>query len=96
MVRSQISSELLLIIYVIIFAAAYYFLLVLPQRRRAQERQKLVESLKVNSEVITIGGIIGTVKRIEEDIVYLEVADKVTLRITKDAIGAVIEERKEV
>ncbi len=95
MVKSQISGQALLILYVVIIVAAYYFLLVLPQRKRAQTRRKLIESLKVNSEVVTIGGIIGTVKSIREDVIMLQVDKDVTLKIAKDAIAQVIPETKD-
>ncbi len=95
MVKSQISGQALLILYVVIIVAAYYFLLVLPQRKRAQARRKLIENLKVNSEVVTIGGIIGTVKSIREDVIMLQVDKDVTLKVAKDAIAQVIPKTKD-
>ncbi len=95
MVKGQISGQFLLIIYIIIIAAAYYFLLVLPQRKRAQARQKMIENVKVNSGVITAGGIIGKVKSIQEDIIMLQVDKDVTLKVAKDAIAQVIPESKD-
>ena len=88
MLKSQIGgTQLTIIIYIVIFAALYYFLLVLPQRRRAQERQRLIDSLKVNDEIITVSGIIGTIKSIGEDTFTLQIDDNATATMTKDAVA---------
>jgi preprotein translocase subunit YajC len=81
------GTQLTVIIYILIFAGLYYVLLYLPQRRRAQERQKLIEGIKVNDEVITIGGIIGTIKNIEEDTFDLQIDQNATMKMTKDAVA---------
>lgn len=95
MLTNQIGgTQLTIIIYIVIFAALYYFLLVLPQRRRAQERQKLIDSLKVNDEIITISGIIGTIEIIEEDTFRLRVDENTTITMTKDAAAVNITEQQ--
>ncbi|MDI6716612.1 MAG: preprotein translocase subunit YajC [Actinomycetota bacterium] len=92
MKTSQISGQLLIVIYILIFIAIYYFLILLPQRRRAQEKQKLLSSLKVNDKVLTIGGIIGTVKSINDDTVKLQIDKDVTLKVVKGAIDSIMNE----
>ncbi|MHB8841011.1 MAG: preprotein translocase subunit YajC [Candidatus Aquicultor sp.] len=95
MLKSQIGgSQLTIIIYIVILAALYYFLLVLPQRRRAQERQRMIDSLKVGDEILTVSGIIGTVESIEEDTFKLRVDENTTLTMTKDAIAVNITEQQ--
>ncbi|HZD59363.1 MAG TPA: preprotein translocase subunit YajC [Anaerolineae bacterium] len=89
------SSQLLLLIYVIGLIAVYYFLIMRPQQRRASERRALIESLKVNDEVVTAGGMYGKVKDIREDIVILQVDDNVRIKVDKGAIAEkVIKEGK--
>ncbi len=95
MLKSQIGgSQLTIIIYIIIFAALYYFLLVLPQRRRAQAQQKLIDSLKVGDEIITVGGILGTVKSIGDDTFTLQIDENATMTMTKDAVAVNITEQQ--
>jgi preprotein translocase subunit YajC len=66
-----------------------------PQQRRASERRALIESLKVNDEVVTAGGMYGKVKDIREDIVILQVDDNVRIKVDKGAIAEkVIKEGK--
>ncbi|HEY3373938.1 MAG TPA: preprotein translocase subunit YajC [Candidatus Aquicultor sp.] len=90
MLTGQTSGTLVIIIYIFIFIAIYYFLLVLPQRRRAQERGNIISNLKVNDNVVTIAGIYGKVKSIEEDTVMLEIADGVVIKVAKDAVAGII------
>lgn len=80
------GGQLTIILYVLVLAAIYYFLIILPQRRRIQERRKLIDSLSVNDEVMTAGGIIGTIRDIKEDVVMVQVDENVNLRFSKDAI----------
>lgn len=94
--ENQIGGQLALVIYILIFAAIYYFLLYLPQKRRAQERRELMNNLKVNNEIITTGGIIGTVKGISDDIIMLEVDKDVTIRLSRDAVVAIIPKTESV
>ncbi|MBE0446580.1 MAG: preprotein translocase subunit YajC [Actinobacteria bacterium] len=81
------SSQILLLFYVVAFIAIYYFLIVRPQQRRANERRMLIESLRVNDEVLTIGGLYGKVKDIREDIVTLQVAENVRVKVDIGAIS---------
>ncbi len=95
MLRSQIGgSQLTIIIYIIIFAGLYYFLLVLPQRRRAQAQQRLIDSLKVGDEIITVGGILGTVSTVGDDTFTLRIDENATMTMTKDAIAVNITEQQ--
>lgn len=67
--------------------AIFYFVLVRPQKRRFREHQQLISSLATGDEVVTIGGVYGYVQEVEDDLVWLEVADGVELRFSKQAIS---------
>jgi preprotein translocase subunit YajC len=71
-----------------LFAAGVYAFLIMPRQREWKRRQKLVRELKVGAEVLTYGGLVGTIKRIDEEtgLVSVEVAPGVELRF----IGAAI------
>lgn len=74
------------LLFLLIFVAIFYFMLIRPQRRRQQEHKALIESLKRGDEVIAAGGICGKIKKVDEDKIWLEVEEGVTLRILKDSI----------
>lgn len=75
------------IIYFVVLIALFFVLIVLPQRRRGAAQRAFVQSLEVGDEVFTNGGILGTVTALEEQMVDLEVAPGVVLRVARVAIA---------
>ncbi len=67
--------------------AIFYFMLIRPQKRRVQQHRELIESVGVGDEIITIGGIYGTVRAIEDEEMQVEVSSGTTVRLTKSAIA---------
>ncbi|MFQ6672192.1 MAG: preprotein translocase subunit YajC [Candidatus Tectimicrobiota bacterium] len=66
--------------------AIFYFFLIRPQQRQRKDHAKMLEGLKQGDEVVTQGGIHGSVYKIKDETVVLEVADNVRLRISKSAV----------
>jgi preprotein translocase subunit YajC len=64
-----------------------YFVLYRPQRKRAQEAQDMLTSLNKGDEVVTIGGIHGTIRKLTEDTIVIEVDEGVRLTFSKSAIA---------
>ena len=77
-------------IFILVLLVLMWFFLIRPQRRRQLESQKLVDSLAEGKEIVTAGGLYGTVTAIEEDEVRLEIADGVEVRVAKRAVAAVL------
>ena len=73
-----------------------YFMLIRPQKRRAADQRALVDSLEVGDEVLTIGGIFGTIRAIDDDLeeVTLEVAPGTTLRILRRSVARSVNEEE--
>lgn len=65
----------------------FYFLLILPQQRRQKKHRATLEALKKNDKVSTNGGIYGTVMSLSKDVVTLEIAPNVRIKIRRDAIA---------
>ena len=77
--------------YVIVLVALFglmWFLLIRPQRRRATEQLTMQEQLRVGEEILTAGGIHGTVKAIEGDVVHVEIAPGTLVRVDRRAVAA--------
>ncbi|HJS33932.1 preprotein translocase subunit YajC [Pseudoxanthomonas sp. PXM03] len=70
--------------------AVMYFLMIRPQMKRAKEHRSMLDKLSKGDEVITSGGIAGTVTDIGDNFVTLEVADNVRVRVQKAAVGNVL------
>ena len=70
------------------FLDLIYFLIIKPQKTKEKKIREMRNNLKVGDEIITIGGIYGTVLKIKEDVLTIEVGmDKTKLTITKWAVG---------
>jgi preprotein translocase subunit YajC len=70
-----------------------YFMMIRPQQQAAKRRQEMLNSLKVGAEVVTIGGLHGTITELNEKTVKLKVASGVELTFNRSAIGSVREEK---
>lgn len=66
----------------------FYFLLYRPQKRARQERDEMLGSLKIGVEIVTIGGIFGTITELNEEFLKIRVADNVEIKISKNAVGS--------
>ena len=69
--------------------------IVLPQRRRQAEHAQMIDAMDPGDEVVTAGGLYGTVQEIRDDEVDLEIAAGVTVRVAKRAIAAVYEDEED-
>jgi preprotein translocase subunit YajC len=67
-----------------------WFLLIRPQRRRQVESQRLLSSLAVGQEIVTAGGLYGTITALEDDEVRVRIAEDVEVRIAKRAVAGVL------
>ena len=69
--------------------AIFYFLLIRPQKKKALEHKALLESIKRGDDVITTGGIHGKIFSVEDDLVILDIANNVNIKVTKSYIAAI-------
>ena len=76
-----------LIMMVAIFAIMYFFM-IRPQNKKQKDIQNFRKNLEVGQDVISAGGIYGKVKAIEDNVVVLEIASGVKIRIDKNSIYA--------
>jgi preprotein translocase subunit YajC len=64
----------------------FYFVMVLPMRKRQQKVQAFLAALKVGDKVITTGGIYGSITRLSDQSVQLQVANNVRIEVSRAAI----------
>ena len=67
--------------------AIFYFIVLRPQQRQKAERERMLAAVKRGDRVVTTSGIYGSVTKINEKSVKLQIADKVTIEVAKAAIG---------
>ena len=81
---------------IILIFAVFYFLIIRPQRQKQADHQKMVQSLKKNDEIITIGGIHGTIVRVKDAALVLRIADNVKIEIQKSAVAGLKKSKPEI
>lgn len=82
------QSAIMNLVPLIFMFAIFYFLLIRPQQKKAKEHRALLESLKKGDQVITAAGIHGKVTAIEENVVILEIAPGVNIKVNKGYIAS--------
>ena len=73
-------------LYMAVIVVAFYFLWYRPQQRQRKAMVAMLAALAPGDRVITAGGLYGTVRGIEEDVVLVEIADGVVARFAKGGI----------
>jgi preprotein translocase subunit YajC len=75
------------LIFLALLIGIFYFMLIRPQKRQAEQRRALIESVEIGDEVITIGGIHGTIQSIDDEDMQLEVAPGTVVTFVKSAVA---------
>ena len=79
-----------MVLYLIIVFGIIYFLMVRPNKKRMAEYQKMLDALKVGNRVMA-AGIYGTIKKINEKTIEMEIAKGVVIEMNKNAVASVEE-----
>ncbi|HKL10701.1 MAG TPA: preprotein translocase subunit YajC [Clostridia bacterium] len=86
------NSSAIQLLFPLLFIGILYFLMIRPQQKKNKAIQKMRENLKIGDKVVTIGGINGTIVKINDEMLTIEIgADKLKLQLSKWAIGTVEE-----
>jgi preprotein translocase subunit YajC len=67
-----------------------WVLFIMPQRRRQSAQRHMLEDLELGDEIVTVGGLIGHVRAIDDEEILLEVAPGTNLRLARRAVAAVV------
>lgn len=92
----QPSSIISLILPFVFIMVIFYFFIMMPEKKRKKRYSSMLEELRVNDEIMTRGGIIGKIVRINDDFVIVESGpDKVKFKLNKKGIANVNSALKE-
>jgi preprotein translocase subunit YajC len=76
---------------IILIFIIFYFLLIRPQQKKMKEHRAMVEGLRRGDQVVTSGGIVGKVSKVQDDgMVEVEIAEGVRVKVVKHTIGQVL------
>jgi preprotein translocase subunit YajC len=82
-------------VFLLLLLAVLWLLLVRPAQRRQRAQQQLLASIEVGDEVVTAGGLYGTVKALADDELRLEIAPGTEVRVARRAVAAVVDDEDE-
>ncbi|MEX2457563.1 MAG: preprotein translocase subunit YajC [Actinomycetota bacterium] len=71
----------------LLLVAVFYFLLIRPQQRRMRQQRSLIASLDVGDEVLTIGGMFGTITGVDDEAFDVEISPGTRVRLLKSAVA---------
>lgn len=74
----------------ILLFVIFYFFLIRPQQKRQKEHQKLLSALSKGDEIVTSGGVVGTIAKVEDDFVVCQVGNGVQLRFQRPSVVATL------
>ena len=74
---------------IILMFAIFYFLLIRPQQKKAKQHREMVSTLKKGDRIISSGGLHGTVTGLTDDVVTVEIAPKVRVKISRGSVSGV-------
>lgn len=82
---------------ILLIIVVMYFLMIRPQRKRQKMHQEMVAGLKAGDEVVTSGGVYGTVSGVDEkgQTIYLKVANEVKIKLDRSSVARVIDKTGE-
>jgi preprotein translocase subunit YajC len=84
--EGQVSPYVQFVPFVLVLAI-FYFIIILPMRRRQKKVQEFLEGLKVGDRIVTTGGMYGSITKMNEKSVQLQIADRVRIEVSRASVG---------
>jgi len=92
--QAQPSAFLNMLPLILIFVI-FYFLLIRPQQKKQKEHEETLKKLDKNDEIVTTGGIHGTIVNVKDTTVILRIDDNVKIELQKNCVAFVKKKRQE-
>jgi preprotein translocase subunit YajC len=84
------GGGLSMIFFMVVIFALFYFMLIRPQQKRAKEHKAMVDTLEKGNEVVTTGGILGRITKLDDNFVTLDVGAGTEIRVQRHAVHQVM------
>jgi preprotein translocase subunit YajC len=82
-------------VFILLLLAALWLLLIRPAQRRNKAQQQLLAAADVGDEIVTAGGLYGTITAVADDEVRVEIAPEIEVRIARRAIAGIVSDKSE-
>lgn len=90
-VMGSSGSSLMSLLPMILIFVIFYFFLIRPQMKKQRALENMISELKKGDKVIAAGGIHGVIHKLDDNIIHLEVADELRIRVTKSSVTIVLD-----
>lgn len=87
MPQSSAANPMIQFLPMVLIFIIFYFLLIRPQKQKEKEHQKMLSCINKNDEIVTLGGIHGTVVNVKEKTLILRIDENVKMEIEKSSIA---------
>jgi preprotein translocase subunit YajC len=77
----------------ILMFAIFYFLLIRPQQKKAKQHRELLSALKEGDKVVSSGGLHGTITGLKDDVVTMEIAPKIRVKVSRGSIAGIVSKK---
>ena len=81
-----LESMLLIVLMFVVL----YFLMIRPQMKRAKEHKAMIEALQKGDEIVTAGGVLGRVTKLNENYITLEIANNVEIQVQRPSVQVIL------
>lgn len=85
------GNPLMSFLPMILLIVGFWFLIIAPQRKKQKLHEKMISELKNGDEIITAGGVYGTVANVKSDRFVIKIAENTRIEITKGSVGSKVE-----
>jgi len=75
---------------IVLMFVVLYFLMIRPQMKRAKEHKAMIEGLQKGDEVVTAGGVLGRISKLNENYVTLEIASNIEIQVQRPSVQLVL------
>ena len=90
---AEVSPMTGFLIQLILVFAIFYFLLIRPQQKKMKEHENMLNAIKPKDKIITGGGIYGTVVKADADVLMVEIANGVEIKVSRATVRDVVSEK---
>ena len=90
-VATDPNATIKMIVPLILMFAVFYFLLIRPQQKKMKEHRATIDAVKKGDQVITAGGLVGKVLRVDEAYADVEIAQGVKVKVVKSTLSDVVQ-----
>lgn len=90
-----LGGSLFTLVPLLLVVVIFYFFIIRPQNKKQKETQSMLQNIKKNDKVVTIGGIRGTVHNVKEETVVIKVDENTKMEFSKNAISTVLNKQEE-